>query len=71
MAQSNNKKVRVIGNGHSPSDICCTDDYMINLRPFNRILDVDYEKNRIKVEAGIMFVDLNAYLDKIGMAFPM
>ena len=40
LAHRNKKKVRVIGCGHSPSDICCTQDYMISLKKFNRIIQV-------------------------------
>ena len=34
------KRVRVIGFGHSPSDLCCTDDYMVRLFRFNEVLHV-------------------------------
>jgi L-gulonolactone oxidase len=39
-ARNCGKSVRVIGSGHSPSDIACTSGYMINLDLFNRILHV-------------------------------
>ena len=40
MAHENKKKVKVVGCGHSPSSIACTDDYMIFLKNFDKIIDV-------------------------------
>ena len=40
LAKSNEKKIRCVGCGHSPSDIACTKDYMVSLNKLNRILDV-------------------------------
>ncbi len=71
LAKSCNKKVRIAGCGHSPSDICCTNDYMISLSYFNNVLSVDRQSNRVKVEAGITFTQLNAHLDKHRLAFPV
>lgn len=71
LAKSDNKKIRVVGCGHSPSDICCTNDYMISLRYFNNVLSVDRERHTVKVEAGITFTELNAYLDTQKMALPV
>ena len=39
-AREKGKKVKVIGNGHSPSDIACTTDYMISLCRYNKVLSV-------------------------------
>jgi len=39
-ARLNEKTVKVVGNGHSPSDIACTEGYMISLKNFNKILEV-------------------------------
>ena len=39
-ARLNKKTVKVVGNGHSPSDIACTPGYMISLRNFNKVLEV-------------------------------
>ena len=40
LADVNEKKIKVVGHGHSPSNIACTDDYMISLKNFDRIIDV-------------------------------
>ena len=39
-ARLNKKTMKVVGCGHSPSDIACTQGYMICLKNFNKILDV-------------------------------
>lgn len=41
LARFNNKTVKVVGNHHSPSDIACTDDYMISLKYMNKVLEVE------------------------------
>ncbi|CAG2109865.1 unnamed protein product, partial [Medioppia subpectinata] len=71
LAKSTNKKIRVVGCGHSPSDICCTDDYMISLRFFNNVLSINCETNTIRVEAGITLTEINAYLDSHKLAIPV
>lgn len=41
-ASSAGRKVRVVGVGHSPSSIACTNEYMISLKRMNRVLDVSF-----------------------------
>ncbi|KAI1280777.1 L-gulonolactone oxidase [Halotydeus destructor] len=68
LAKSNGKKVRVVGRGHSPSDLPFTNDYLISLEYFNTILEVNEEKSLVKVEAGITISQLNSHLDRHGLA---
>ncbi|XP_038627035.1 L-gulonolactone oxidase-like [Tachyglossus aculeatus] len=68
LARQRNKKVKVVGGGHSPSDIACTDGFMIQMGKMNRVLKVDKEKRQVTVEAGILLSDLNTELDKHGLA---
>lgn len=35
--------MRVVGGAHSPSDIACTDGYMISLNNFKAVLEVNDE----------------------------
>ncbi|XP_062504109.1 L-gulonolactone oxidase-like [Corticium candelabrum] len=67
-AKRERKHVKVAGCGHSPSDIACTTDYMISLRKFNRVLEVDTQRMTVKVEAGISLAELNNLLPKHGLA---
>ncbi|XP_027706072.1 L-gulonolactone oxidase isoform X3 [Vombatus ursinus] len=68
LARQQNKRVKAIGGGHSPSDIACTDGFMIHMGKMNRILKVDKEKRQVTVEAGILLRDLNVELSKHGLA---
>ncbi|XP_051781375.1 L-gulonolactone oxidase-like [Erpetoichthys calabaricus] len=68
LARQRGKRVKVIGGGHSPSDIACTGDFMIQLDKMNRILEVDAEKRQVTVEAGIFLGDLNEELAQHGLA---
>lgn len=40
LARQKSKKVKVVGGGHSPSDIACTEDFMIQMGRMNKILEV-------------------------------
>uniref|UniRef100_A0A803W5V0 L-gulonolactone oxidase n=1 Tax=Ficedula albicollis TaxID=59894 RepID=A0A803W5V0_FICAL len=68
LARQRGKRVKVVGGGHSPSDIACSEDFMIHMGKINRILQVDKEKLQVKVEAGILLSELNLELEKHGMA---
>ncbi|KAG1673918.1 L-gulonolactone oxidase [Nymphon striatum] len=52
------KKIKVVGCGNSPSDIACTEDYMVNMTKMNKLLKVDKEKSIITVQAGVTIKDL-------------
>ncbi|KAG0252057.1 hypothetical protein DFQ27_008304, partial [Actinomortierella ambigua] len=62
------KKVKAIGSGHSPSDLACTDGFMINTDKLNRLIKVDKEARTVTVEAGIRLMELNQILDLHGLA---
>lgn len=40
LARQKRKRVKVVGGGHSPSDIACTDDFMIQMEKMNKVLKV-------------------------------
>lgn len=69
-ASSNDKKLKVVGNGHSWSDIPCTDGYMVSLKHFNRVLELNVEQKTIVVEAGISIRTIVDMLSRHGLAFP-
>ncbi|KAJ6661208.1 hypothetical protein lerEdw1_015345 [Lerista edwardsae] len=71
LARQKRKRVKVVGGGHSPSDIACTDDFMIQMEKMNKVLKVDKEKRQVTVEAGILLSDLNVELSKHALALPI
>ncbi|KAI8926092.1 L-gulono-gamma-lactone oxidase precursor [Entophlyctis helioformis] len=62
--------MRVVGSGHSPSDIACTNGIMLNIDDMNRVIHIDVEKRQVTVEAGMKLHMLNDLLDRIGCAVP-
>ncbi|KAM8953293.1 L-gulonolactone oxidase-like [Pelodytes ibericus] len=68
LARQRSKRVKVVGGGHSPCDIACTDDFMVRLDKMNKILKINKENKQVTVEAGILFSDLNKELDGCGLA---
>lgn len=60
--------VKVVGSGHSFTDIACTDGRLLRIDALDRVLDVDYETNRVTVEAGMRLAWLNHQLALRGLA---
>lgn len=69
-AESADRKVKVVGAGHSFTDIAATDGVLIDLRRYDRVLDVDVQKKRVRVQAGITLEKLNSELAYHGLAMP-
>ncbi|CAG8433457.1 5291_t:CDS:2 [Ambispora gerdemannii] len=68
LARENHKTIKVVGSGHSPSDLACTNEYMINLDDLNHVLEFDPKSRIITVEAGIRLFQLNQELKWRGIA---
>jgi len=66
-AARSNKTVKVVGAGHSFTDIACTDGVMVSLDDYGEVLNVDKEKGTITVQAGIRLRDLNEALAREGL----
>nr|CAB3251409.1 L-gulonolactone oxidase-like [Phallusia mammillata] len=56
------KKVKVVGGGLSPSDIACTNHFMISMKLFNKILEIDKTNCVITVESGVTIYQLNNHV---------
>lgn len=65
-----NERLKVVGAGHSFTDIACTDGRMVSLDNYSGILDVDTQASTIKVEAGITIARLGETLARHGLAQP-
>jgi len=75
-AESENRKVRAVGSGHSFSDIALTDDFLIDTHGLKKVLTLDNGTLKagvqistlVEVECGITIADVNDKLDKMGLA---
>jgi L-gulono-1,4-lactone dehydrogenase len=62
--------VRVAGAGHSFTPLVATDGVLLRLDALDRVLDVDREHGRVRVQAGIRLRRLADELDRHGLAMP-
>ncbi|KAG6856844.1 hypothetical protein H0H87_012902 [Tephrocybe sp. NHM501043] len=77
LARREGKIVKAVGVGHSPSDLACTNEYMLRTTKLNRLLEhsclpgnskVNVEKRYIVAQSGITLHDLHAQLALYGLA---
>jgi len=61
-------RVRAVGAGHSWSPGIVTDDTLVTLDRMHRVLALDTDRRQITVEAGMRLRELNAHLDRHGLA---
>ena len=69
-ARALKQHVKVVGHGHSFTDIAVTDGHIVSLDNYNRVLNVDREALEVTVESGIQLLELNERLDALGYAMP-
>jgi FAD-linked oxidoreductase len=67
-ASAHDQCVRVVGSGHSFSDIALTDGRQLQLSRMSRVLDVDRASGLVRVQAGITIRELNDRLAEYGLA---
>lgn len=65
------RRVKVVGAGHSWSDIACTDGDLLQLDGMQRVLRVDRERGEITVQAGIRLHQLISALQRHGLTLPV
>ncbi|HEY0516104.1 MAG TPA: D-arabinono-1,4-lactone oxidase [Solirubrobacteraceae bacterium] len=61
-------RVRVVGAGHSFSEIALSDGMLITLEHMRDVLDVDRSSGLVRVQAGITIHELSRALDAHGLA---
>lgn len=66
-----NTRVRIFGNGLSPSDIAMSDDELVLLDQFDRVLEIDSDGHKAVVEPGITLENLDHQLAAHGLALPV
>ena len=70
VARKSNQRVKVVGHGHSFTDIAVTDGHIVSLENYNKILNLDTVAHQVTVQSGIQLSDLNEQLDLKGFAMP-
>lgn len=64
------QRVKVVGSGHSFTDIAVTDGRLVRLDAYDRVLRTDPARGTVTVQAGIPLWRLNEELDARGLALP-
>jgi len=64
------KKLKVLGTGHSFSEIADTSGTLINLSKMASVIDINTQDQTVKVSAGVSYTDLSRHLEKNGWALP-
>ena len=67
-AGADDRRIRVVGSGHSFSDIALTDGLQLRLDRLTRVLDLDRSSGLVRVQAGITIRELSARLAEHGLA---
>ena len=67
-AAANERRVKVVGAGHSFTGIACTDGHLVDLRDYGAVLSHDASANTVTVQAGISLATLCDELDARGLA---
>jgi L-gulono-1,4-lactone dehydrogenase len=67
-AAAGGHRVKVVGAGHSFTDIACTDGVQVSLDNYGRLLHVDRARARVTAQAGIRLSVLNEALAARGLA---
>ncbi len=67
-AAASGERVKVVGAGHSFTDIACTDGRLLHLDNYGRVLEVEAATGLVKVEAGITIEEINRQLALHGRA---
>ena len=67
-ASERGEHVKVVGSGHSFTDIGCTDGCLIKLDRYNKVMNVDRDTGTITAQAGITILQLSDALAHFGLA---
>ena len=67
-AATNDRRVKVVGAGHSFTGIACTDGHLVDMTDYGKVLGHDPAKSTVTVQAGIQLAHLSDELDHRGLA---
>src|SRR3954452_23393685 len=66
-AAARDRRVKVVGAGHSFTGIACTDGHLVDLSDYGKVLAHDPGNNTVTVQAGITLSTLCDELDARGL----
>ncbi|MFE5827838.1 FAD-binding protein [Streptomyces erythrochromogenes] len=64
------ERVKAVGSGYSFSTVADTGGALVRLDRMPKVIEVDGERNRVRVAAGVTFAELAPYLHGRGFALP-
>jgi L-gulonolactone oxidase len=64
-------KVRVIGCAHSPSGLSMSNEVLISMKNFNKIIEIDEKNQEIHCESGVLLSTLNEILPQHNLSLPV
>lgn len=64
-------KVRVIGCAHSPSSLAMSNEVLISMKHFNKIIEIDENNLEIHCESGVLLSTLNEILAQHNLSLPV
>ncbi|MFS0751681.1 D-arabinono-1,4-lactone oxidase [Oceanobacillus sp. 1P07AA] len=67
-ASNNKKKIRVVGAGHSFTNLVMTDEWLLSLDNLSGVKEVDYNTHTVTVYGGTRLYDLSKVLEKLDFA---
>jgi L-gulonolactone oxidase len=67
-AAANERRVKVVGAGHSFTGIACTDGHLVDMADYGQVLAHDPKNNTVTMQAGISLSKLCDELDARGLA---
>ncbi|KAJ0162161.1 putative D-arabinono-1,4-lactone oxidase [Colletotrichum tanaceti] len=71
LARRCRRRITTVGHAHSPSDLTCTSNWLVNLDDFKKVLSVDETTGLVVMQAGIRLWQLTEELNKHGLSFPV
>ncbi len=69
-AAADGRRVKVVGAGHSFTDIACTDGVLVDIGAIAGVTRIDRDTKQVTVGAGTKLADLNTALRRRGLALP-
>jgi FAD/FMN-containing dehydrogenase len=64
-------KIRVIGCAHSPSALSMSNEVLLSMKYFNKILEIDEKNQEIHCESGVLMSTLNEILPQHNLSIPV